>query len=151
MSEDKPVNVADYIIQDKKKARINVWYWGTSVQTFLPRKSSKEAITYSEYVTKLRYPVRNAHVSYFNLWPVWLCSTFPHYLINGTVVGKKKLFNTKCVFWIFQRRLSEAFLILRRTERDMIINVYWSSCKVSVNLVRFYWITNFLDRLSKNT
>ena len=59
------------------------------MQTFLPRKSSKEAITYSEYVTKLRYPVRNAHVSYFNLWPVWLCSTFPHYLINGTVVEKK--------------------------------------------------------------
>ena len=61
------------------------------MQPFLPRKKNKEAIIYSELVTKLRYPLRNAHVSYFHLWPLWLCSTFPHYLINGTVVGKKKV------------------------------------------------------------
>jgi hypothetical protein len=59
------------------------------VQPFLPRKSNKEAITCSECVTKLRYPVRNVHVSYFHLWPVWLRSTFQRNFINGTVVGKK--------------------------------------------------------------
>jgi hypothetical protein len=33
--------------------------------------------------------------------------------------------------------LSETFLILRRTERDITINVHRSSCKVPLILVRF--------------
>jgi hypothetical protein len=39
-----------------------------------------------------------------------------------------------CVL-IFSTNLSETFLILRRTERDIIINVLRSSCKVLVILV----------------
>jgi len=74
---------------------------------------------------------------------------FPYYLINGMIYGKKKLLNTKCVFWFPVQLLSEKFLILRRIERDMIINVHRSSCKVPVILVRLQWILNFLDRLSK--
>jgi hypothetical protein len=31
---------------------------------------------------------------------------------------------------IFSKRLSETFFILRRNERDVIINVYWSLCKL---------------------
>ena len=46
---------------------------------------------------------------------------FPHYLINGTILGKK-LLHMKCVL-IFSTLLSPPFLILRRIRRDIIIKV----------------------------
>jgi hypothetical protein len=67
------------------------------------------------------------------------------------VFWRKKLLNTKCVFWFSLQFLSEIFLILRRTERDMIRNIYRSSCKVPVIIVRFEWNFTFLERFSKNT
>ena len=44
---------------------------------------------------------------------------------------RKQLLNIKGVFLTFSTNLSETFLILSRTERDTIINVNWSSCKVN--------------------
>ena len=50
---------------------------------------------------------------------------------------QKKVFeHTTCVL-ILSTTLSETFLILRRIQRDIIVNVLRSSCKVPVILVRF--------------
>ena len=74
-------------------------------------------------VCSLRYPACNAHGPYCYLWPVWLYSIFPHYLINGTIFGKK-IIELEIRVLISCALRSETFLILRRTERDMVKNVY---------------------------
>jgi len=51
---------------------------------------------------------------------------------KGTIF--KKLLNIKCLFWFSLQTLPEKF-IARRIEQD-IINMYKSSCKVTVILVR---------------
>jgi len=75
---------------------------------------------------------------------------FLHYLINGTIFETKAL-TIKCVFWFSVQLLYKTFLVLKRTERDMINNIYRSSCEVPGIFVRFYWNLNLLDRLKKNT
>jgi hypothetical protein len=45
---------------------------------------------------------------------------------------------------------SETFYILRRIQRDIVISVRTSSCKIPVLLVRFKWNSNLLDKYSKN-
>ena len=60
---------------------------------------------------------------------------FPHYLINCTIF-EKKLLNIKCVFWFSLQILPETSLILRRSERYMIKNVYRSSSNLPFILVR---------------
>ena len=91
-------------------------------------------------VCGLRYPACTAHVPNCHLLPVPLYNIFPHYLTNGTILGQK-LLNIKCVFWFSVQLLSETFLILRRIQWD-IINLYWSSRKVPVTVVRFDWYMN---------
>ena len=113
------------------------------VQPLLQWKDNKYYIVWV-CICSLNYPAYNAHTPYCHLWPAGLYSTFPHYLIN-------KLLNIKYVFcWVPLKLLSEMFLIRRRTERDMIKNIHWSSCKLPLIFVRCWWNLNFLDRFSKS-
>ena len=63
-------------------------------------------------------------------------STVSH---NRNEFWKKKLLNTKRVFWIPLQILSEIFLILRRIQQAIIINLHRSSSKVPVILLRYEW------------
>ena len=53
-----------------------------------------------------------------------------------------------CVL-ISLRFLFQTFLVLRRNELDIFINVHTSSCKMPVIFVGFWWNLNLLDRFSK--
>jgi hypothetical protein len=61
---------------------------------------------------------------------------FPHGLTNSTIFGKKFV-KIKCVYWFYLQVLSEIFLIPSTIQRDIIINVPRSSCKVPVIRVFF--------------
>ena len=96
------------------------------------------SITYSECVFValiMQHSVRIHRVFSSVAWPaLQYYSTLSH---KRHVFQKKKLLNTKCMFWVSLQLLSEVFLILRRNERDMIKNLYRFSCKVPFIFVGF--------------
>jgi len=49
----------------------------------------------------------------------------------------KNLLDIKCMFWFSLQLLSETFLIIRRTERDINTKVYWSLHKYPLFLSNF--------------
>jgi len=62
-----------------------------------------------------------------------VCYIFPQYLTNGTILDIKWVFQ-----FYLQLFLSETFLILRRTDRDITTNVHRSaSCTVPLVLSDF--------------
>jgi hypothetical protein len=57
---------------------------------------------------------------------------------------KRKVIENKTCALIFSTNFSEPFLILRKTERDIVKYVYWSSCSAPVILVGLQRKMNFL-------
>jgi hypothetical protein len=84
------------------------------------------------------YPARKAHAPYYTVicHLSWLCHIFQHYLLKGTVFEKKFL-DMKYVHLFSLQVLFEIFLILRKLQRDIIINVHRSSYKLPVIPVGF--------------
>ena len=74
------------------------------------------------------------------------CQALPYFstLSNKRHGFRKNVLNIKCVLWVPLQLLSEEFTFLRTAERDIIINVQNSACKVPVILVRCSWHLNFL-------
>ena len=70
------------------------------------------------------------------MWPFRLYNVFPHCLTIGKFFGGRggESYRTSNVRFHFSTPLSETFLIPRRTERDMIKNMYSSSRKLPVIL-----------------
>jgi len=87
----------------------------------------------------LSYREGKAHAScYVVICGLCGCVIFFPHLINGTICEKKKKFaERKMRILIFSTNFFEAFLILRRIQRDIIINIQTSSCNVPVILVIF--------------
>jgi hypothetical protein len=118
-------------------------------KTHLPWKSNKYYIL--GYVHhNLNYPACKEHEPYCRLWTVLLYHIFPYCLITGKIFGKKDIEYKMCVLISLQISC-EVFLILRRTEWDIIINIQTCPCKVLVILVKFQWNVIFLGRFSNNT
>jgi hypothetical protein len=53
------------------------------------------------------------------------------------------------VFWFSSKFMAENFHILRSYERYIFINVYWSSCKIAVIVVKFNGLWIFLTDFRK--
>jgi hypothetical protein len=93
--------------------------------------------TYSECVSSLIYSIYNAHAHYYIVICGLSAST-----IFSTFSDKRRNFREKVVerkmcALIFSKTLSETLIILRSVQRNTIINLHKSSCKVPIILAGF--------------
>jgi hypothetical protein len=63
------------------------------------------------------------------------CAVFSHIISLKARFSGKNLLDIKCLFCFFLQLSSETFLVLRIIQRDIIVNVHSTSCKVPVILV----------------
>jgi len=121
--------------QDRQFA-CNVTLWRVRATVAVRKRQVLRVLRAS--VCRLKYPVWNACAPHCHLWPVRLCNILLRCLIKGTIFGKKIKYiyiyiEYMCILF-FSANVSETFLILRRTERDMFKNVYWSTREVTLFL-----------------
>ena len=98
------------------------------------------------------YPACKAHAPHCTvICNLSGCNIFFHIISKTARISEKKVIENKMCVWIFSTSLTEIFHIIRKTERDLIINLHTSSCQVPATLVGFELNFNFLDRFSKKT
>jgi len=85
------------------------------------------SITYSEFVFVALVIRACAILSSAARLALQYFSTLTH-----NTIFEIKLLNVQCMPWFSLHLSSETFAILRRTEGNVIKNVYWSPCKVNV-------------------
>jgi hypothetical protein len=85
----------------------------------------------------LNYPAYNSYAPYCKVIrdPSGSTIIFRYYLIKGTIFEKRNIEHKMFVFYL--QCLSKTFLILRRIQRYIVINLKTSSCKVPVILFVF--------------
>ena len=95
------------------------------MQILLQWKSNKYYIYYVR-VCSLSYPAFTGHSPYYMNISNGACKVLHHfstYLINGTIFGNT-LLHIICVFSFSVQIVLETFLIMRRSEGNMIIYIY---------------------------
>jgi hypothetical protein len=94
-------------------------------------------LTYSECVSValgIQHEMRMGHIAIYGLTG---STIFFHTVSQTARFSEKRFMNIKRAFLFSLQSFSEKNLILRRKERDTIINVYLSSCKDLVIIVKF--------------
>jgi hypothetical protein len=102
------------------------------VQQLLPWKSNKN---YIFECVSVAFVIQHA-IRHITLSPVACPALQNFFTSHKRQIIEKMLLNIKCGLRFSLQIVSETFLILRITQRD-IINMHRSSCKVPVILVRF--------------
>jgi hypothetical protein len=75
----------------------------------------------------LSYPACKAHAPYYIVkWPVRFFRIVPHYLMNGTIFGKK-LLNVKCAFWFSLQHLDWNISHSKKNSAMYYRNINWFS------------------------
>ena len=156
-----------YWISRKKKILGNEQKWKLNSSLFVLTIRLLFFLTQNRQCTdnvKLRRTVRTATVAVENQWKCYTfwecvcnlrspsmqcaCAILSHVacpaLQHFSTLSHKRhdfrggeLLNIICVFWFSQQLLSATVLLLRGTERNIIKNVYWSSCTGTAMLLRF--------------
>jgi hypothetical protein len=96
----------------------------SSINHILSSKS-KNYYIFWVCIYSLIYQARKAHAPYYIvIYGPWDCATSHK---RHHFWGEKKLLNMKCASWFFLRIYSVKFLILRRIQKDISVNLRTSS------------------------
>ena len=107
------------------------------------------SVTYSECASVSLVTQHSLHVRYTVICGLSASATIFHVISYMARLKGQKLFNIKHVLLFCLQSFSDTFLILRRIQRDIIINVRRYSSEVPVILGRFSWYLNILYGFSE--